>query len=69
VLSVGKGLRNIMKIWRKDKRVRCLNCYHEFWMDAKLPKKMSWCPRCNSLNIEFAKEYGKQVIELREYGV
>jgi Zn finger protein HypA/HybF involved in hydrogenase expression len=69
VLSVRKEWKNIMKIWRKDKRMRCLNCYHEFWVDAKVPKKMSWCYRCNSLNIEVVKEYGKPVIESREYEI
>ena len=56
-----------MKIKRLDKRVTCRRCYHSFWQDALLPKKFYQCPRCNSSEIDIVKEYGKPVIELREY--
>lgn len=56
-----------MKFYRKDKRVRCMKCYYDFWIDALLPKKYNWCPRCNSMDIEYVKEYGKIIKEVREY--
>jgi len=56
-----------MKVMRKDKRIRCRRCYHSFWQDASLPKKFYQCPRCNSSEVDIVKEYGKPVIEMREY--
>lgn len=58
-----------VKIKRLDKRVSCRKCYYTFWQDAKLPKMFYQCPRCNSLEIDIVKEYGKPVIELREYEI
>jgi DNA-directed RNA polymerase subunit RPC12/RpoP len=56
-----------MKILRRDKRVRCLKCRNEFWIDARLSNRYVWCPRCNGTMLENVKEYGKPVIEVRTY--
>ena len=56
-----------MKIKREDKRMRCLKCYHEFWADRYISNKLIWCPRCNNLETEIVKEYGKPVYEINEY--
>lgn len=56
-----------MKIKRKDKRVRCLQCYYEFWADVAIHKEFICCPRCLSFNVEYVKEYGRVIVEIREY--
>lgn len=58
-----------MRIVRRDKRVRCQKCYHEFWQDADLPSVMQQCPRCEHTGIDYVLEHGKPVIEWREYEI
>ncbi len=56
-----------MKIKREDKRVRCINCYYAFWADRYMSIKFIQCPRCNNLEVELEKEYGKPIYKTREY--
>lgn len=56
-----------MKIKLEEKRVRCINCHYAFWADRYINNKFIKCPRCNELEVETEKEYGKPIYETNEY--
>ena len=55
--------------YRKDKKVSCQNCYHEFWIDYNQRLRNTFCPRCNKFGVDIMKENGKPVVELRKYEI
>lgn len=67
-VDMGEGERmDGMEIVRRDKRVRCQKCYHEFWQDADLSGIFAQCTRCGHTQVDDVLEHGKPVIEWRKY--
>jgi DNA invertase Pin-like site-specific DNA recombinase len=49
------------------KKVKCLDCGHQWQLPATATGQELACPKCDSLNVEQSQDTDNQVHELREY--
>ncbi len=54
-------------IIKKDKKMVCNHCGHEFWAMYGIPKKFIQCLHCKSFDVETIRVDGHMVIENRQY--